>query len=158
MDKNLFLSLVIPSLLRSSIKMCFISSNVFINIRGVIKKSVDWCDQFNTSKAMLTNFLGNIKQQIFYQLWKFKLVTLIINHFIITNNLYGMATWRHLRLFPWCSATSLFFSITLTLYFKTLLAKYTEVKYQLNHSFLHEYQIWRTVEWNWQCFQKGEFN
>ena len=34
---------------------------------------------------------------------------------------------------------------------------YTEVKYQLKQSFLHEYQIWQTAEWNWECFIKGEF-
>ena len=41
------------------------------------------------------------------------------------------------------------------LYFNKLKAKYTEVKYLLKQSlFLHEYQIWWTVEWSWQCFTK----
>ena len=40
--------------------------------------------------------------------------------------------------------------------FNKILAKYAEVKYQLIQSFLHEYQIWRTVEWNWQWFTKKE--
>ena len=37
-------------------------------VREVIKKFVDRCDEINTYLAMLTNFLGNIKQQMFYQL------------------------------------------------------------------------------------------
>ena len=48
-----------------------------------------------------------------YQLWTFKLDTLIINHFIIENNLYGIVTRLSLRLVPWRSTTSLFFSVTL---------------------------------------------
>ena len=62
---------------------------------------------------MLTDFVGNIKQQMFYQLWKFKLDTLIINHFISKYILYGMATRRSLRWFPWRSTTSLFSHVTL---------------------------------------------
>ena len=46
---------------------------------------------------MLTNFVGDIKQQILYQLGKFKLYTLIINHFINESNLYVMVTRRSLR-------------------------------------------------------------
>ena len=46
------------------------------------------------------------------------------------------------------------------LYLNTLFAKYTEVKYQLKQSFLHEYQICRTDD---NCeidnvIQKGEFH
>ena len=41
---------------------------------------------------MLTNFVEGMKQPMFYQLWKFKLDTLLINHFIIENNLYGIVT------------------------------------------------------------------
>ena len=37
-----------------------------------------------------------MKQQMSYQLWNFKLDTLLINHFIIENNLYGMVTQRSL--------------------------------------------------------------
>ena len=101
----------------------FITINVYIHIksltsyvehvRGFIKKFVDWCDEINTYEAILTNFVGNIKQQMFYQLWKFNLDTLIINHFIIENNLYGMVTRRSLRWVPWRSTTSLFFNVTL---------------------------------------------
>ena len=49
---------------------------------------------------MLTNFVGIIKQQMFYQLWKFKLDTLLIYHFIFEKNLYGMITRRSLRDIP----------------------------------------------------------
>ena len=62
---------------------------------------------------MLINFVGNIKQQMFYQLWKFKVDTLIINHFIIENNSYGMVNRRSLRWVPWSSTTSLFINVTL---------------------------------------------
>ena len=62
---------------------------------------------------MLTNFVGDIKQQMFYQFWKFKLDTLIILQFIIENNLYGMVTRRSLRGVPWRSTTSLLFKVTL---------------------------------------------
>ena len=34
---------------------------------------------------------------MFYQLWKFKLDPLLINHLITENNLYGMVTRRSLR-------------------------------------------------------------
>ena len=59
------------------------------------------------------DFLGNIIKQMFYQLWKFELYTLIINHFITKNNLYGMVTRRSLRWVSWRSTTSLFFIVTL---------------------------------------------
>ena len=62
---------------------------------------------------MLTNIVGNIKQQMFYQLWKLKLDTLIIIHFIIKYILYGMVTRRSLRSVPWRSTTSLFSQVTL---------------------------------------------
>ena len=65
---------------------------------------------------------------MFYQLWKFKLDTLIINHFIIENNLYGMV----IR-----SSVTLYYLIVFqsySLYFDTLLAGYTEIKYQLKQS------------------------
>ena len=35
-------------------------------IRWVIKKFVDWCDEIDTDKPLLTNSVGNIKQQMFY--------------------------------------------------------------------------------------------
>ena len=34
-------------------------------LRGVIKKFGDWCDEIKTHLAMLTNFIGDIKQQKF---------------------------------------------------------------------------------------------
>ena len=51
---------------------------------------------------------------MFYQFWKFKLDTLIINNFIIENILYGMVTPRSLRRVLWRSTTSLFFNVTLS--------------------------------------------
>ena len=33
---------------------------------GAIKKFIDWCDEINTYQAMLSNFVWNIKQQMFY--------------------------------------------------------------------------------------------
>ena len=98
---------------------------VNVNIRGVIKKFVDWCSEINTFIAMLTGFVGNIKQQMFYQLWKFMLDTLIINHFIIKYILYGMVTRRSLRRVPWRSTTLLFSHVTLYILI------HTGVKYQL---------------------------
>ena len=62
---------------------------------------------------MLTDFVGNTKQQMFYQLWKFKLDTLIINHFIIKYILYGMVTRRSRLRVPWRSTTLLFSNVTL---------------------------------------------
>ena len=62
---------------------------------------------------MLIDFVGNIKQQMFYQLWKFKLDTLLINHLIMENNLYGMVTQRSLRRVPWRSTPLLFSHVTL---------------------------------------------
>ena len=69
-------------------------THTHIYIRGVIKKFVDWCDKINTQWALLTNFVRNIKQQIFYLLLKFKLNTLKINHFIIKHKLHGTVTRR----------------------------------------------------------------
>ena len=83
-------------------------------LRGVIKKFVDWRDEINTYWVMHTNFsyyFYNIKQQIFYQLWKYKLDSFINNYFISERNLYGMVTRCSLRWVPWRSTTSLFFSI-----------------------------------------------
>ena len=61
---------------------------------------------------MLTNFVRGIEQQMFYQLWKFKLDTLMIDYFIIENNLYGMVTRRNLRWLLWRYTPSLFFNVT----------------------------------------------
>ena len=61
---------------------------------------------------MLTYFVGNLKQQMFYQFWKVKHDTLIINQFIIKYILYGMATRRSLCWVPWRSTKSLFCHVT----------------------------------------------
>ena len=73
---------------------------------------------------------------MFYQLYEFKLDTLLINHLIIENNLYGMVTRRSLRDVP---HRHCFFNFTF--YFITILARYTEVNYQLTQSFYQEYLI-----------------
>ena len=39
---------------------------LILPIWGVIIKFLDWCDEINTYQAMLSNFVGNIKQQMFY--------------------------------------------------------------------------------------------
>ena len=62
---------------------------------------------------MLTDFVGNITQQMFYQLWKFELDTLVINYFITKYIFYSMVTRRSLRWVPWRSTTSLFVKATL---------------------------------------------
>ena len=95
---------------------------------------------------MHTNFKWNIKQQMFYQLWTFKLHALIINYFSIENNLYLLSTGAVSVEFgdvPQRHCFSMFSSI---LKYNIIFAKYVEVKYQLNQSFLHEYQICRTVD------------
>ena len=124
-------------------------------IRGIIKKFVDWCDVINTYKAMLTNFVGDIKQERFYRLWKYKQDTLIINHFIIKYILYGMVTRRSLRGVPWRSTTSLFFNFTLYTLIHFWLGT-QKSNTNLNNLFFHEYQVCGTVEWNRQCFTKKE--
>ena len=60
---------------------------------------------------MLTNFVEGIKQQMFYQLCKFKLDTLLINHLIIESNLYGMVIRRTLRDVPQRHCFSMLLSI-----------------------------------------------
>ena len=77
---------------------------------------------------MFTYFIGDIKQQMFYQLSKFKLDTLIINHFIIENNLYGIVTRR-----------SLFFKVTLYILIHFWLGT-QKSNTNLTH-FFHEYKI-----------------
>ena len=60
--------------------------------------------------------------------------TLIINHFIIENNLYGMVTRRSLRWVPWRSTTSLFFNVTLyTLVFMNI--KFDELLSEIGNVF-----------------------
>ena len=104
---------------------------------------------------MLTDFVGNIKQQMFYHLWKFKLDTLIINHYIIKYILYGMVTWRSLRRVPWRSTTSFFKKKNATLFtLRQFCLSTQKSNTNFNNLFSHEYQIWQTAEWNWQCFTK----
>ena len=67
---------------------------------------------------------------MFYQLWKFKLDTLLIYQFIFENNLYIMIVRRSLRDVP----PRIVFQCY-SLYFNTLLARYREVKCQLKQSF-----------------------
>ena len=76
---------------------------------------------------MLTDLVGDIKQQKFHQLWKFKLDTLIINHFIIKHILYDMVT-RQSPLSYLTFHDVIFFHVILY-YVNTLKVKYTEVKY-----------------------------
>ena len=56
-----------------------------------------------------------MKQHMFFQLWKFKLDTLLINHFIIENNLYGIVTRRNLRDVPQRHC----FSVLLSIFYDT---------------------------------------
>ena len=60
---------------------------------------------------MLTNFVEGIKQQMLYQLWKFKLDALLISYFIIENNVNGMVTRRSLRDVPQRHCFSMLLSI-----------------------------------------------
>ena len=66
---------------------------------------------------MLTNFVGDIKQQMFYQFWKFKLDTLIIDYFI------QLIWYGHPAQSSWSSVT--FYNVIViqsySLYFNTLL-------------------------------------
>ena len=124
-----------------------------LEVRGVIKKFVDWCDEINDYKAMLTNFEGHIKQQKFYQLWKFQLYTLLNNHFIIENNLYGMFTRRSLR----DVAQRHCFSMILSIFWYTF-ARYRKVKYQLKQSFLRISNLTNCWVKLVMFYKKGEFN
>ena len=78
--------------------------------------------------------------------------TLIINHFIIKYILYDMVTGA--VTVELLDVPPLLFHVTLYMLIHLIEVKYTEVKYQLKQFFLHEYQIWRTAEWNGQCFTK----
>ena len=91
-----------------------------------------------------------------YQLWIFKLDTLITNHFIIKYILYGMIIRRSLRWDPWRSTASLIFHVYF-LYFNKLKQGTQESNTNLNNLFLDEYQIWWNAEWNLQCFTKRTF-
>ena len=100
---------------------------------------------------MLTNFVGDIKQQMFYQLWKFKLDTLLTYHFIFENNLYMV--WSP-------GAVSVTFHTVIvfqcdSLYFNTLLARYTEVKYQIKQSFFKNIKFDELLSEIGNFLQKG---
>ena len=129
-------------------------SEFYLHVRGVIKKFVYWCNEINRYLAtcMFTHFIGDIKQHIFYQLWKCKLDMLIIDNFINKYILYGMVTRRSLRWVLWRFTISLLFHLSLCtlIHFRPS----REVKYQFTQFFLHEYQMWRIGEWNWQCYSK----
>ena len=64
-----------------------------------------------------------------------------------------MVTRRSLRLVPWRSTIV---CQSYSLYYNTLLAGNTEVKYQLKESFLHETQIWQMLSEIENVLQKGE--
>ena len=97
---------------------------VYLHIRGVMKKFVEWWGKINTFYAMLTKLMKNMKKKKIYKWWKLRSKTLIMNHFIIN----GMVTRRSRNWVPWSFIMSLFFNINFSLYFDTLLAMYTEVK------------------------------
>ena len=103
---------------------------------------------------MLTDFVGNKKQQMFYQLWKSKLDTLIINNVIIKYILYGMVTRYSLRWVPLRSTTSLFSHVTLN-----FLLHFRSGTQMSNTNFNNLfYMIIKfdklLAEWNWQFFTK----
>ena len=107
---------------------------------------------------MLTNFVGDIKQQMFYQFWKFKLDTLIINHFIIEYNLYDMVTPRILRWVLWRSTMSLFLNVTLYTLIHLWLGiqkSYTNLYYELFYNpsnICWTYMIYRLLMLPWNYF------
>ena len=127
-----------------------------IYLRGVIKKFVDWCSEINTYKAMLTDFVGNIKQQMFHQLWKFKLDTLIINHFIIKYILYGIVTRRSLRRVPWRSTTLLLSHVSLyiLIHFRSSTQKSNTI---FNNLFYMNIKFDKLLSEIDNVLQKGEF-
>ena len=71
--------------------------------------NIDWSDEINIYQALRTNFVRNIKQQMFSLLLKLKTNMLIINHFICKYKLHGMVT-RRIRVM---STMSLIFNVTL---------------------------------------------
>ena len=81
-----------------------------------VRRLMQW-NQFLLSDAY--KFCSEYRPTNFYQLWKNKLNTLIINNFIIKYILYGMVTRRSLRWDPWRFTASLF-SYVYSLYINTL--------------------------------------
>ena len=104
--------------------------NVYRYIRGVIKKFVDWCNEINTYKAMLANFAGNIKQQLFYQLWNVDNKSFYLQ---IQFEWYGHPAQSPLSSVTFLNVIRCF--PCYSLYRNILWAKYTEVKYQHNQVF-----------------------
>ena len=84
---------------------------------------------------MLTIFVEKIKQQMFYWLWELKSNTLINNHFIIKY--FDYMVWSPCAVAVYSSV--IFHNVTVfqcySLYFNTLLARYTEVNANMNISF-----------------------
>ena len=118
-------------------------------LRGVIKKFVHWCHEINTYQVMLTNFAGNIKQHLFYQKWKVKVDTLIINHFIIIIHFiwYGQPAQSTMSSVP-------FHKVIVFPCYSHFGPSKQKSYTNIIDSFIYEYQSWETVEWNWQCFTK----
>ena len=81
-----------------------------------VRRLMQW-NQFLLSDAY--KFCREYKTTNFYQMWKNKLNTLIINKFIIKYILYGMVTRPSLRWDPWRFTASLFFYVY-SLYINTL--------------------------------------
>ena len=113
---------------------------------------VDWCNEINTYLSYVYKFLGNIKQHLFYHLWKFKVDMLIINH-LSSNTFYKVwsplsyVTFHNLIVFP-C-----YYIFHVTLYTSIHFGPSTQnSNTNIINSFMHEYQFWGTVEWDWQCF------
>ena len=97
--------------------------------------NIDWSDEINIYQALRTNFVRNIKQQMFSLLLKLKTNMLIINQFICKYKSHGMVT-RRSRRWPLDVPQRHCFFQCYSLYFITLLARYTEVRYHLKQSFL----------------------
>ena len=104
------------------------------------------------NQYLLSYAVENIKQKMFYQLWKLDKNTLIINHFIIKYILHGMVTRSIQRGVPGLFHSVIFLNVNLYTLIH-FLARY-KVKYQLKQSYFHAYWIWWIVEWIWQCFTK----
>ena len=109
-----------------------------------VRRRTRW-NQYLFSNAY--KFCRKYKQKMFYQLWKFKLDIFYI--YLSSNTIYMV--WSP-------GSVSVEFSDVLRRHcFSVLL--YTLIHFWLSiqrsntnlikQSFLHEYKIWRTVEWSW---------
>ena len=121
-------------------KCLYYLSTIFASYCYIISDYLELCCLIILIKEMLKQREFNLIQQSLLSLkdanTKYKPNTLIINHFIIKYNLHG-----HPAQSPWSSVTFHNFIVfqCYSLYFITLLARYTEVKYHLKQSFFHEY-------------------